>query len=85
MKWLKTSESISGDGSITIRYKAYGTDLVIEARSRRLKNNGFARWTRMEFYLVFPDGTEKNFMAFSDARRAAERAIWLRDEVNADA
>ena len=50
-----------------------GCPFEIEARKRAIPHaNGSGSWMHTSFYLIRPDGTEKEYMRLRDAQRAAE-------------
>lgn len=73
-KWEKTGVRVSGkDGEKTITYKARGIDAWIESRKKAVPHaNGFGYWMHTTYYLVRPDGSEREYQKLADAQAAAE-------------
>jgi hypothetical protein len=74
MNWTKTGRTVYGDGATTIRYQADGTDLVIESRKKAIPHAAKGGcWFHTSYFLIRPDGTEKEYWTLKDAKAAAER------------
>lgn len=59
--WIKTAKSINTNGEKTIRYESFRCQNVIESRNRT------------SYYLIRPDGTEKEYQTLAAAKEAAEK------------
>ena len=71
MKLEKIARTVHSDGSTEIRYR-YG-DYEIESRKKAIPHaNGIGVWFRTTFFLIRPDGTEKEYWSLADAKKAAE-------------
>lgn len=73
-KWTQTGIRISGKyGEKTITYKAQGLDAWIESRKKAVPHaNGIGVWMHTTYFVVQPDGSEKEYWKLSDAKKAAE-------------
>ena len=79
MNWTKISTSVNvSTGAKTVRY-ASGTGYNIESRKRPIPHangggyNGAKYWMYTSYYLIRPDGTEKEYHSLKDAKAAAEK------------
>ena len=71
MKLEKVARTAHDDGSAEIRYR-YG-DYEIESRKKAIPHaNGIGVWFHTTFFLIRPDGTEKEYWSLADAKKAAE-------------
>lgn len=71
--WRLTGALKRADGTGYRRYASVGCPFEIEARKRAIPHaNGSGSWMHTSFYLIRPDGTEKEYMRLRDAQRAAE-------------
>ena len=59
--WVKTSVKIMGTGEKTIRYESFRNVCIIESRKRT------------SYFLIRPDGTEKEYQTLAAAKEAAEK------------
>lgn len=74
MKWDKVGTTIKGNGEKTIRYKAAETECMIESRREAIPHaNRSGVWFRTSYFLMRPDGTEKEYYKLTDAKQAAEK------------
>lgn len=72
LKWGKARKTIHGNGS-EILYVADGTNLKIESRKRAIPHaNGIGCWMHTSYFLIWPDGTEKEYFSLTRAKEAAE-------------
>lgn len=75
LKWEKARKTIHGNGS-EILYVADGTNLKIESRKRAIPHaNGIGSWMHTSYFLIRPDGTEKEYWTLQRAKEAAENAL----------
>ena len=78
MKWEKVSRTVSGNGEYaetTIRYAAEGTELKIESRKRAIPHTARSgSWMHTTYFLIRPDGSEKEYWTLGKAKEAAERS-----------
>lgn len=74
MEWNKTQVTFNTiTGSRTIRYRS--GDYVIESRRRSIPHSGReGSWLHTTYFLIRPDGTEKEYYSMKDAKAAAEAA-----------
>ena len=74
MEWIKAGTTNHDDGSRTIRYVSPGTHIMIESRRRPVKHaNGIGSWMSTSYFVITPDGKEKEFWKLQLAKDAAER------------
>jgi len=70
-RWEKTSRTVRGDGSKTIRYEC--GDMAIESRTVPVPHsNRSGSWLFTSYWLIQADGTEAQFFSLKDAKDAAE-------------
>lgn len=75
LKWEKAVHTIHPDGSADLRYVAEGTDFKIESRKRAIPHaNRSGYWWHTTYFLLRPDGTEKEYVTLRRAKEAAENA-----------
>ncbi len=74
-RWTQHSIRIYGKyGEKTIVYKAPGIDAWIESRKKVVPHaNGAGVWMHTTYFVVQPDGSEKEYWKLSDAKAAAEK------------
>lgn len=73
MEWIKAGTTSHHDGSRTIRYVSPGTHVMIESRRRPVKHaNGIGSWDYTSYFVILPNGTEKEFHQLRAAKAAAE-------------
>ena len=74
MPWEKISTVISGQyGEKTITYKRRDSDIRIESRKRAIPHaNGRGVWMHTSYFVIWPDGREREFYSLADAKAAAE-------------
>ncbi len=74
MVWRKAMvvmKAVSGER--TIIWRADGCDNKIESRKKLIPHNGRpGGWFHTTYFVVYPDGTEKEFWRMSEAKEAAE-------------
>lgn len=72
MKLEKIARTVHGDGSSEIRYR-YGSH-EIESRKKAIPhaNGNSGVWFHTTFFLIRPDGTEKEYWSLADAKKSAE-------------
>lgn len=72
--WVKTSVKIMGTGEKTIRYESFRNVCIIESRKRAIPHaNGIGGWYHTSYFLIRPDGTEKEYWTLAAAKEAAEK------------
>ena len=72
--WIKTATTVRGDGSKVIRYESFRNSNAIESRKEALPHaNGVGVWFHTSFFLIRPDGTEKEYYTMKAAKQAAEK------------
>jgi hypothetical protein len=75
MKWEKSRHTIHANGS-ELLYVADGTDLKMESRKRAIPHaNGIGHWMHTSYFLIWPDGTEREYFSLTRAKEAAENAL----------
>lgn len=74
MEWNKTQVTFNTvTGKKTVRYRS--GDYVIESRQRPIPHaNREGSWLHTTYFLIRPDGSEKEFWRMKDAKAAAEAA-----------
>jgi len=71
-KWVKTSTVIKASGNKTIRYESSQTPNKIESRREAIPHaNRSGVWFRTTYFLIRPDGTEKEYYTLKAAKEAA--------------
>lgn len=74
--WIKTATTARGDGSKVIRYESFRNPNAIESRKEVLPHaNGVGVWFHTSFFLIKPDGTEKEYYTMKAAKQAAEKEV----------
>lgn len=74
MKWIKTGREVRLNGESTVYYEAVNAPYSIESRKRAIRHaNGAGHWMHTSYFLIFKDGTEKEYYSLKDAKEAAER------------
>lgn len=73
-QWVKTSTVIKAIGEKTIRYESSQTTNKIESRREAIPHaNRSGVWFRTTYFLIRPDGTEKEYYTLKAAKEAAEK------------
>ena len=78
MKWEKVGRKVCANGESTTYYEADGKDgrYVIESRKRAIPHaNGDGFWMHTTYWLINPDGTEKEYYSLRDAKAAAKMEV----------
>lgn len=72
-KWIKTGKTVSKEGT-DIRYESPDLPgVMIESRKRHIPHaGGRGTWDHTTYFLIRPDGSEKEYWALKDAKAAAE-------------
>lgn len=71
MKLEKIGRTVHADGATEILYQ-YG-EFQIESRKRMIAHaNRSGSWAHTTYFLIRPDGTEKEYYSLTDAKAAAE-------------
>lgn len=72
--WKQAGKTIKGTGEKTISYEKVGNPNRIESRKVRIPHaNGEGYWFHTTYWLIGPDGSEKEYWKRSDAEEAAEK------------
>ena len=73
--WIKTETTIRTDGDKIIRYESFRNPNAIESRRVALPHAGdlSGYWYHTSYFLIRPDGTEKEFQTLAAAKEAAEK------------
>jgi hypothetical protein len=80
--WIKLSTTIKSSGEKTIRYESFRNPNMIESRKMAIPHSGRSGfWYRTTFFLIRPDGTEKEFYSLRAAKEAAEKEGLKNDPV----
>lgn len=75
MLWVKMGYKVRADGT-DLRYASPATDIQIESRKRAIPHaNGVGVWYHTTYFVIRPDGTEKEYQRLSDAKEAAEEEV----------
>lgn len=73
MEWYIANKTVGDDGSQTIRYELSGSGYAVESRKRAIPHsNRGGVWFHTTYYLIYPDGQEKQFWVLSLAKKTAE-------------
>lgn len=73
-KWIMVRKTWRDDGSRTIRYEC--ENVAIESRKIAIPHNGReGSWFYTSYWLILPDGTEKEYHTMKDAKAAGEAAL----------
>ena len=72
-KWIMVGKTYRGDGSRTIRYEC--GNVAIESRKIAIPHNGREGSFYTSYWLIMPDGTEKEYHTMKDAKAAGEAAL----------
>ena len=71
--WVKTGTTIKANGEKTIRYESFRNPNAIESRKEAIPHaNRAGVWFHTSYFLIKPDGTEKEYHSLRDAKAAAE-------------
>lgn len=71
--WVKTGTTIKANGEKTIRYESFRNPNAIESRREAIPHaNRSGVWFRTTYFLMKPDGTEKEYFTLKAAKEAAE-------------
>ena len=74
MMWFKTGKKMRSTGESIIFYESEDGRFEIESRKRAIPHangrSGF--WMCTSYFLIYPDGVEKEFHSLADAKEAAE-------------
>ena len=74
--WKQTGKTIRATGEKTITYEKPGNPNVIESRKERIPHaNGEGFWYHTSYWLIRPDGSEKEFWKRFEAEKAAEEGV----------
>ena len=72
-QWIKAARTIRGTGEKTIRYESLSNPNFIESRKEAVPHaNGIGFWFRTSYFVIRPDGTEKEYYSLRAAKEAAE-------------
>ena len=73
MRWEKAGVQLGMNGEKTITYEKPGNQNLIESRKVRIPHaNGIGFWYHTSYWLIRPDGSEKEFWKRFEAEKAAE-------------
>lgn len=73
-KWALVGKTYKGNGASTLRYEC--GDVAIESRKIAIPHNGReGSWFYTSYWLILPDGTEKEYHTMKDAKAAGEAAL----------
>lgn len=71
--WVKTAVTVKGSGEKVIRYESFRNEHIIESRKEAIPHaNRGGVWFHTSYFLMKPDGTEKEYYSLKDAKAAAE-------------
>ena len=72
--WIKTETTIRTDGEKVIRYESSRNQNAIESRKEAIPHaDGRGVWYHTSYFLIRPDGTEKEYWTLAAAKEAAEK------------
>ena len=73
--WIKTGTTIRTNGEKVIRYESFRNQNAIESRKAAIPHAGGRSgvWYHTSYFLIRPDGTEKEFWTLAAAKEAAEQ------------
>ena len=72
--WVKTGTTIKANGEKTIRYESFRNPNAIESRREAIPHaNRSGVWFRTTYFLILPDGSEKEYLTLKAAKEAAEK------------
>lgn len=72
--WIKTETTIRTNGEKVIRYESFRNPNAIESRKAAIPHaNGNGCWYHTSYFLIRPDGTEKEYWTLAAAKEAAEK------------
>ena len=73
MKWIKTGRTVKGNGESTVFYESEDGKHRIESRKRAIPHASRpGTWMHTSYFLIWDDGSEKEFFSLQDAKSAAE-------------
>ena len=71
--WKQTAKTIKATGEKTITYEKAGNPNRIQSRKERMPYaNRVGFWFHTSYWLIRPDGSEKEYWKRIDAEKAAE-------------
>ena len=74
--WKQTGKTIKATGEKTITYEKTGNQNQIQSRKERFPHaNGVGFWFHTSYWLIRPDGSEKEYWKRIDAEKAAEEGV----------
>jgi len=72
--WKQTGKTIKATGEKTITYAKAGNPNIIQSRKVPIPHaNGIGHWFHTSYWLIRPDGSEKEYWKRCDAESAAEK------------
>ena len=72
--WIKTATTIRTDGTRVTRYESFRCESMVESRKEAIPHaNGIGVWYHTSYFLIRPDGTEKEYSTLTLAKQAAEK------------
>lgn len=73
MNWKRHGRVVRSDGCSTTIYHSDEGGYKIESRKNPIPHSGRAGyWMHTSYFLIRPDGTEKEYYSLKDAKAAAE-------------
>lgn len=74
--WKQTGKKIKATGEKTITYEKRGNPNQIQSRKERIQHaNGVGYWFHTSYWLIRPDGSEKEYWKRIEAEKAAEEGV----------
>ena len=74
--WKQTGKTIKATGEKTIIYEKAGNPNQIQSRKVMIPHaNGIGFWFHTSYWLIRPDGSEKEYWKRIDAEKAAEEGM----------
>jgi hypothetical protein len=73
--WIKAGTTIKANGEKTIQYVSFRNPNAIESRKVVIPhaNGRSGVWYHTSYFLIRPDGTEKEYWTLAAAKEAAEK------------
>lgn len=73
IRWIKTGKKVSAEGTDILYESPNLPGITIESRKRHIRHaNGSGTWDHTSYFLMRPDGSEKEYWSLKNAKAAAE-------------
>jgi len=74
MRWIKTGRAVNEKCETTTYYESQDGCFRIESQKRAILHaNGVGSWMHTTYFLIRPEGMEKESFSLKDAKEAAEK------------